>query len=512
MKEKNKKNSPGWTNFKKWYDKNRQRLINTFYESVIRSINVNINNGNLFQVSEEFETSDYENIFSELHSLEKIYIPMVIADYFYIKKLVKNDSIDVSLVDLNISENSTSEIKNGSNKNKLLDKRKMSKIGGAFYAERRVDHDSTMIEFANNVFEEKTALLKDVAFICAFKHDLEISEYEPDKVKIQISDKGIVSLKMYKDITKDQITIIMKDISELIIRANLEIPGMTSLLLHLIPVMIFVTVNLPRNEWALKEKEKISTNKTIRYILTAANELFGLDNINEYLEDRLKRVQMMFLLKSMDSVNKEQIERALTTKKFSDIKYKTMYNSIDQDVMNIYGENINYNSAGEIYEYIEFGDYTKLRWLFNQISSKGYNKNCIERSSPFRAISVFETLLDSVTVKYKEDNITAHFAFNRTANLLVFNQITKLYDALILTEVPDNFLIHWMDALLFKKALVDTEPEVCIKDIDKFNLFLFSIENIMSKDMKREPLLFELDPYEEYIKALHKQIIQPKTS
>jgi len=463
-------------NFKRWFKNNRQKSINLNYKKVKLLMDKQISEGRLFPTVEKSETNNiffekiyFRDIFYNLkfNHLKYFELPSEISDYLWLKDLVD------------------------------LEKPKR-KITEAFESEDRKQHNYMLELYSQKVHKIKNALIKDAAVISAFSHDIKIDNDKDvllkDNIKVVVSKLGRDAIKKYEHLNDDQIDNIIGCIHPICTYTGVD-SEIINLLRHLAPLIIFILVNLPKNELFDAEDNNNTGKKILNIILTACQDILtlkSLDKLNKSQMD-IKDIQRLFLLAAYDS--KENIfKRALTGRFKSETGYRKKYNTSTSQLITIpyEKENKSHKKRYDRTEVIE-GDYHNLTWLFFLLSEK----NC---KLP---LAGFITLLNSCEIEINE----SPFHFNKTINLIVFNSLTRFIDAYFEADQGCSSLIYGLNGLHTKKTSL--ESRLTMEDVDILNMIMWSIENNISCKLDPVKLKINLDPFEYYKNIIFTTKIEP---
>lgn len=483
-------------NFKKWFKANRQRGIGYNYKRIRATMEDKIKENSLFLPVLKLETIEenlYERIFlkglfdeKEYRSPEYIELPSEISDYFWLKTLV--------------------ELKNED-----------KKITEAFESNDRKQHEYMLESYLRKSYRNKYELVKDATFIASFTHDINLfdkneSTLSNDIITVEISKPGIDSIKKFK--TKagvfdgKEIQGIIDCIGPVYTYYGAVLDNtVLKLLRHMIPLIIFIAINLPKNEVLNLETVSVC-KKLLCIILTACQDVLTLDSLDSCLvgkESDLWDKQKRFLLAASNS--KGELKRALTNRDKGETTYAKRY-SIRTQQLTCYPleEADKHVKPCKKLEELE-GDYNNLQWLFYLYSeAMDSYRNKSRDLSPQQSIDIFMTLLDSCKIKINDE----FFTFNKSINLFVFNSLTKLLDAHLQVDQEGQSLIYGLNGLLIKKAILEDQGSLSMEDIDILNMIMWSIENIILHKSSCINENIGLDPYEYYKEAIFGSIREPK--
>lgn len=475
-------------NFIKWLRYNRNAVIGYNYKKVRTSIESKIKDNNMSLPVSELETKKEEfveklylsKILTELKykNLGYIKLPPDISNYFWLRNLVQ----------LGHSKERKQEVFKGK-------KAKEKEYFGELYSQR--------------IYKYKYSVIIDAALISAFTHDICIGDREnidSDSVEVVVNESCRKAVEAYK-IDESKINGIVNDIEAISKYYGDGVDGsILRLVRHLIPLIIFVIVNLPKNELYNEDSNNVS-QKLLPIVLTACQSVIKINSIDTFLADKkifdLNNMQRDFLLASYNS--KTELKRALTNRYGKEATYPDRYNSITLDLKTGILEDNTIKEIRDI-KVIRKGDYNNLGWLFTLHSHAMDLYNEKSRSiSPQSSVEIFMELIDSCEIKINGNP----FHFNKTFNLVVFNSLTRLIDARLQVNQEGRESISELNGILTKRAILESLEIPIDEDVKILNMIRTTIESIILDNLNPIKSNIDFDPYENYKTAIIDPLYKP---
>lgn len=457
MNKNNPKAITEMESFCHWYTENKELTDKGVY-------NIKVNSA-ILQLDQErfYKTLSYKNVFEEFNANSESKISETCYDKHFIAQL--------------------------------------KKVGEIFSDDLIPIKDNVVNNFVSMIKRENRSITDDALFISAFVHDLKTHKNgQYSDCEIEFSKECLQLCNQITPISNIQKIIeIIKDIISNL-RFETSSGELKELLFHLIPLIVFVMLNILINECA--DCKSIYDQKPIKYIISASKNTF-LCNSNDSIFNQLiikdfDDIQKCFLYNLIDFLSGYffKNKKAFTTRHFPRERYLD-YNNINMIILD---DNLKNNS------YVEFGNYSDYKWIFRLISSKIYGKNI----SSIKMLELFKSILSSCNVTIIDEYSGKHipFLFNKTANLFVFNNLTKLIDALILSEEPEYYQIYLIEGFKTKISLMNYYDQ---KDLFRYvkHIFNYVTKSLCSNFISyQNPINY--DPFEEYMRFIYDVNPKPK--
>lgn len=312
------------------------------------------------------------------------------------------------------------------------------------------DEDLSLEQFNETILKNtlilKYSILRHAAYLAWFPHNVffdakivKIPNYS--EIKITLEDEGRTILKQYEKIDDEYIDHIISTIVELCRGPNYKGSHMCDeytfiLLRNVIPFMIFIAANLPKNE--IKKAENFYSSKIRQLVVESFAEMFTPPaEIDLYIKKgSLEKYRFYFALKSLDYERKKNKDkfaekpRIFTTRDNGLGRHKDLFNEEEDD------ENATQGSEPEARNLLE-DDVINT----SNKSESHAKKYCKWRKCVYKKISSGNISSKQIYIKYIEDfneilkstKITINgnnYEFNTTANICLFDALTRFSDLL----------------------------------------------------------------------------------